>query len=409
MDHVVVGLWQSLRMAAGGVLSWDGRSRITSPADGQILLTNNAGTNFNRLMFGGTTNSFPALKRVNATLQVRLADDSANADLAASSFFATAIVANSGPASTGFIRMANNAFAVARNAGNTADKSLIGLNASDETLISNDGQLTFIAGPVRIPNNTFLKGRNAGNSADKSLIGLNASDYVSIAADGSGTVFGGGVSFATTSDLWWSGRALFNSPADGKITFYNNAKNDFSMLQFGGLTNAFPALKRSSTTLIVRLADDSGNATLEAAALNASSSISATTNPASTGFLRLASAGTIQARNAANNDNGILLTQNAADVAVLSSVAISLAQDATLKIATAPLGRLVVVNTTSSLVGLFVLKGTGVVTMGVESDAGFSATKDNAGTINVYYSVDGVYIQNKIAGARTVKLQLIGA
>lgn len=49
---------------------------ITSPADGSILLLDNAGTSFNLLQFGGTTSSYPALKRSGANLQVRLADDS---------------------------------------------------------------------------------------------------------------------------------------------------------------------------------------------------------------------------------------------------------------------------------------------------------------------------------------------
>jgi hypothetical protein len=57
------------------------RSRISCPADSQLLLQNNAADNFSLLQFGGTTSSFPALKRSSATLQVRLADDSAFADL----------------------------------------------------------------------------------------------------------------------------------------------------------------------------------------------------------------------------------------------------------------------------------------------------------------------------------------
>lgn len=46
-------------------------------ADGKFQFTNLAGTDFGMLMFGGTTSSFPALKRNSAALQARLADDSA--------------------------------------------------------------------------------------------------------------------------------------------------------------------------------------------------------------------------------------------------------------------------------------------------------------------------------------------
>lgn len=50
----------------------------------------------------------------------------------------------------------------------------------------------------------------------------------------------------------------------GHITLLNNAENDFGRLQFGGTTSSFPALKRNGAILDVRLADDSGYATLGA-------------------------------------------------------------------------------------------------------------------------------------------------
>jgi hypothetical protein len=55
------------------------RSFITSPSDGIVTLYDSGATSFNRLQFGGTTNAFPAIKRNGAELQIRLADDSANA------------------------------------------------------------------------------------------------------------------------------------------------------------------------------------------------------------------------------------------------------------------------------------------------------------------------------------------
>ena len=67
---------------AGGVILWSTRSRMYSDADGNIRITNTSQTDFGRLQFGGTTSSFPALKRSSTTLQVRLADDSAFAPFA---------------------------------------------------------------------------------------------------------------------------------------------------------------------------------------------------------------------------------------------------------------------------------------------------------------------------------------
>lgn len=52
-------------------------TKIQSPADGIFALLNNAGTDFSRLQFGGTTSSFPSLRRNGQTLDVVLADASA--------------------------------------------------------------------------------------------------------------------------------------------------------------------------------------------------------------------------------------------------------------------------------------------------------------------------------------------
>lgn len=64
-----------------GWIFWNGRSHIISPADGNLLLQNNASNDFGRLQFGGTTASFPAFKRNGAGLDLRLADDSGYANL----------------------------------------------------------------------------------------------------------------------------------------------------------------------------------------------------------------------------------------------------------------------------------------------------------------------------------------
>jgi hypothetical protein len=66
------------QLAAGFSLVFAERVRlIPSGNDGILRLANIGDNGFDRLQFGGTTTSFPALKRSSATLQVRLADDSA--------------------------------------------------------------------------------------------------------------------------------------------------------------------------------------------------------------------------------------------------------------------------------------------------------------------------------------------
>lgn len=69
---------------------------------------------------------------------------------------------------------------------------------------------------------------------------------------------------ADTGMFYFNSRGGLRAPSNGVFTLLNTAENDFGRLQFGGTTNAFPALKRSAAALDVRLADDSGFATINA-------------------------------------------------------------------------------------------------------------------------------------------------
>ena len=97
---VTVG--RSLTIASAQALFWLSRSGMTSPSDGVLRLTNYAVTDFNRLQFGGTTSSFPALKRSSTTLQGRLADDSAFCEIQGKLTTDTAYSAGA-PTATGYI------------------------------------------------------------------------------------------------------------------------------------------------------------------------------------------------------------------------------------------------------------------------------------------------------------------
>lgn len=65
----------SITIANSGLFTFFGRTRLSSPADNELLLRG-SGADFINLHFGGTTSSFPKLKRSTTTLQARLADDS---------------------------------------------------------------------------------------------------------------------------------------------------------------------------------------------------------------------------------------------------------------------------------------------------------------------------------------------
>lgn len=70
-----------IQCATGQDIVWGARSRISSNTDSQFTMYDQAGATFNRLNLGGDTAAFPALQRASSTLNARLADDSAYADV----------------------------------------------------------------------------------------------------------------------------------------------------------------------------------------------------------------------------------------------------------------------------------------------------------------------------------------
>lgn len=94
------GVSSSTFVTAGGAsyLGFNARTIFDSSVDGVIRVSNWAQTDFTRLQLGGTTSSFPAIKRSAATLAFRLADDSADAAISSAAITASGKV--TGPTAT---------------------------------------------------------------------------------------------------------------------------------------------------------------------------------------------------------------------------------------------------------------------------------------------------------------------
>lgn len=60
----------------------------------------------------------------------------------------------------------------------------------------------------------------------------------------------------SNSDLSVTNKFVIASAVDGNIRLTNNTTNDFGLLQLGGTSSSFPALKRNGVTVQHRLADD---------------------------------------------------------------------------------------------------------------------------------------------------------
>lgn len=134
----------------------------------------------------------------------------------------------------------------------------------------------------------------ANGSLSLGTNGVNAVtfDTSQLATFASGIVTGGTVNAGTTSALAINGRSYITSPADGDFTLNNNAGTSFGKLQIGGTTASFPAIKRNATALNFRLADDSGDAPITAAAVAASGNLTMTAGA----FQYVAAGGTADAQ-----------------------------------------------------------------------------------------------------------------
>lgn len=114
-------------------------------------------------------------------------------------------------------------------------------------------------------NGAAINFRLADDSADAAITaGAITAAAITSAAITSSAAISAGAAFG----LKWTGRASMFSPADGNIELTNAAAADFGLLQFGGTTSSFPAIKRSTTALRLRLADDSADAALTLSTLS---------------------------------------------------------------------------------------------------------------------------------------------
>jgi hypothetical protein len=230
--------------AQGGVsipatnyLKFTSASTLSSAIDGNFTLFNAARTDFNRLQFGGTTSSFPSLQRSGTGLIVRLADDSNNAPFTASLLTSTGGVVTLGSAGTLLTNSSNGILMVSNNAGNDFSRLQFGGTTALFPSLKRSG--------------AALISRLADDSAHANFECAQINTTGSIVANGG-------------SNISWNARSAMGSAVNGDIKLSNAAGNDFNLLTFGGATSSYPALKRSSATLVVRLADDSGDATITA-------------------------------------------------------------------------------------------------------------------------------------------------
>lgn len=304
----------------GANFYWQSRSVISSPADGTIRFTNAATTGFDRLQFGGTSASFPALKRSGTALQVKLADDSAFASIRLDSFqvvnSSNQVKMEASNPSTGYYNTSDISFnwSGSTTSNATPDLTILrdaanilaqrnGVNAQtfrvyntytdasnykrswigdDPYSASSIGVGSMGAGTggtpdfiIRGHSNSAMVFRGAtanietfgnfkfgtDNTYDIGASGAtrprNIYAGTSVVGPDSSKMDASGFQVAAVSLVYWSGRSFIGSPSDGVFKLGNATNTDFDRLQFGGTSVSFPAIKRSGANLQFVLANDS--------------------------------------------------------------------------------------------------------------------------------------------------------
>lgn len=160
---------------------------------------------------------------------------------------------------------------------------LLGTNSTPSWQINTSGHL------LAVTDNTYDIGATGATRPRSIYVGTNGTF--------GGSLLATNYQAAVNGAFYFAGRSQLQSSSDGIIGFYNNAATDFSRAQFGGTTASFPALKRSGTTLAVRLADDSADAPVSASTGTFSGAISTVGGTAAIPNLW-----------AADSDTGIFLT-----------------------------------------------------------------------------------------------------
>ena len=252
------------------------------------------------VLFGGTSASFPGLKRNGVNLEVRLADDSAASNLLLRNLMNSAgdglyLAASGQPivsdanvhqwkvSGTGIVNINGNAFYpssdnavdLAGTAPNRFRNAYLGTALVVGTNPATTGAIRLASG---LANGIYA--RNAANTANVQVIGLNALDVAEINSLKVTT-------FDLAGVLKWGGLSqIYGGFSDGNIVLWSSSQNSFNLLQFGDTANTHPALKRSSAKLQARLADDSAFTEVGASAVgDASIAFRARTSLATPGSL----------------------------------------------------------------------------------------------------------------------------
>lgn len=275
----------TMTQIAGLVAALDGKSDITEPiAATHVARTDNPhAVTKSQVNLSSVDNTSDANKPISSATQAALDGKAAVAEPIAATHAARTDNPHAVTKNQVGLGNTDNTSDAAKPVS-TAAQTALDLKANDSAVVHNTGAEA-VAG-VKTFTSPVLVTPNIGAASGTSLSVTGALSGASSSLTGSQTIGAG-------NGLIWSGRSQFRSSADGIITATNNAQTDFNRLNLGGTSASFPALKRSSTTIVFRLADDSADAPVTAASFNKLT----LTAPATSATLTIADGKTLTASN----------------------------------------------------------------------------------------------------------------
>lgn len=192
----------------------------------------------------------------------------------------------------GFMRWSSNVLQIGTEKGGTGTARALELQTDSVTRMT-----IGTTGNVSVGTSSATYRLNVSASANTSYVGLLENTgsgaswrgglmmlFPNVTSGGTGAIFFGGKSITTRNGFGINYNHVNDGSVENFVSFnFIGADNLLNIIanglvSIGGTTNAFPALKRSSTTLQVRLADDSAFAPLAAGLITATGNLVLTDN-----------------------------------------------------------------------------------------------------------------------------------
>jgi hypothetical protein len=137
------------------------------------------------------------------------------------------------------------------------------VGGSSKFSVSKTGAVSSAAGLAVVTGGISVLAGTTAVQALTATTGVFSSTINSGAITSSGAITGTDLFAGTGDAVRWTARTRISSPADGTLLFQQNAGGgNFNKLCFGGTTSAFPMIKQNVASFDLKLADDSGFASM---------------------------------------------------------------------------------------------------------------------------------------------------